>query len=342
MKVGLLVNRPPEIRALQTTALLAKAAARRGHDLHVFGVADLSVTPDGALTARTVTSPADAAATEENLVAALQKATPTRTDLGSLDLIFVRSSPGRDTARQGLHDTALTVLRLCADRGVAVINSPDGLTHTATKLFTVELPPDTRPRSLVSSHPAELAAFVHAAPGPVVLKPLVGTQGRDVFRVEPSGDPNLAQIIDVLTRTGYAVAQDYLPEAPAGDVRLIVLGGRPLEVDGRFAAVRRAPAPGAFRSNVSSGGAAQPAVPTGEMLDAARRIAAALMRRGVELAGLDFVGDRVVEVNVFSPGGLHDADRFCGVSFADAIWAYLEARAGRGPVTPAGVRPAGA
>lgn len=327
MKVGLLVNHPPEIRALQTTALLAKTASRRGHDLYVFGVADLAVAPDGALTARAHRWPADASTTEESLVAALQKEPPTRTVLTSLDLILVRSSPGRDTARHGLHDTALTMLRLCASRGVAVINSPDGLIHTATKLFTVELPADTRPRSLVSSHPADLAEFVRSAPGPVVLKPLVGTQGRDVFRVEASGDPNLGQIIDVLTRTGYAVAQDYLPEAPAGDVRLIVLGGQPLEVDGKFAAVRRAPAPGTFRSNVSLGGSAQPAVPTDGMLDAARRIGGVLMRHGVELAGLDFIGDRVVEVNVFSPGGLHDADRFCGVSFSEAIWAYLEARA---------------
>jgi glutathione synthase len=338
VRVGLLVNRPLEIRALQSTALLAKIASQRGHDLHIFGVGDLTVTADGLLTARALPYPAQPDATEDSLVAALRKGTPTPVDLASLDLVFIRSSPGRDTARQGLHDAALTMLRVCASRGVPVVNSPDGLIHTATKLFTVELAEDTRPRSLVSAHPAELTEFVLASPGPVVLKPLVGTQGRDVFRVEPAGDPNLGQIIDVLTRSGYAVAQDYLPEAPAGDVRLIVLGGRPLEVDGRFAAVRREPAPGTFRSNVSLGGSAQPAVPTEAMLDAAERIGAILMQHGVEVAGLDFIGDRVVEVNVFSPGGLHDADRFCGVSFGDAVWAYLEARAGtaKRSVTPAG------
>ncbi|MEZ4266763.1 MAG: hypothetical protein R3F39_10325 [Myxococcota bacterium] len=337
MNVGLLVNRPPEIQALQTTALLATTASRRGHALAVFGVGDLSVTPDDTLVARALPFAPAAASTEESFVAALKRGQRAPTELEALDLILVRSSPGRDTARQALHDTTLSMLRLCAARGVHVVNSPDGLAHTATKLFTSELPEDTRPRSLVSAHPPDLVEFVRMAPGPVVLKPLIGTQGRDVFRVEPAGDPNLGQIVDVLTRSGYAVAQDYLPEAPAGDVRLIVLGGQPLQVAGKFAAVRRAPAPGTFRSNVSLGGSARPTTPSEPMLDAARRIGAILMRHGVQLAGLDFIGDRVVEVNVFSPGGLHDADRFCGVSFSEAIWDYLEDLAG-----PAASRPAGA
>lgn len=327
MRVGLLVNHPLEIDARQTTALLARAASRRGHHLEVFGVADLAVTPDDALVARALPCPPDANCAEPSLVSALRAAAPTLTDLERLDLILVRSSPGRDIPRQPLHDTALSILALAAARGALVINDPDGLAHTATKLFTVELPGDTRPRSLVSAHAGDLVDFVRAAPGPVVLKPLVGTQGRDVFRVDATGDPNLGQIVDVLLRGGYAVAQDYLPEAPAGDVRLIVLGGRPLEVAGHFATVRRSPAPGTFRSNVALGGSAAPAHPSPAMLDAAHRIGAILLARGVELAGLDFIGDRAVEANVFSPGGLHDAERFCGVAFSDAIWAYLESRA---------------
>ncbi|MCB9789099.1 MAG: glutathione synthase [Deltaproteobacteria bacterium] len=326
MKIGLLVNRPAEVHALQTTALLGAAALRRGHGLAVFGVADLTVSPDEALLARALSVAPDAAASEARLVDALAAGTPATVDLQGLDLVLVRTSPGRDTARQALHDTALDILRLADRRGVAVLNTPDGLARAATKLFTVELPADTRPRTLVSARPAELLAFVAAAPGPVVLKPLVGTQGRDVFRVEPAGDPNLAQIVEVLLRSGYAVAQDYLPEAPDGDVRVMVLGGAPLRVGGHVAAVRRAPAPGAFRSNVALGGKAHPARPTAAMLDAATRIGAILLREGIELAGLDFIGDRVVEANVFSPGGLHDAEAFFGVDYSAAIWEHLEQR----------------
>ncbi len=44
------------------------------------------------------------------------------------------------------------------------------------------------------------------------------------------------------------------------------------------------------------------------------------------LAGLDVVGDKIMEINVFSPGGLGSARKLEGVDFAGAVIERLETR----------------
>jgi glutathione synthase len=156
-----------------------------------------------------------------------------------------------------------------------------------------------------------------------VLKPLTGYGGRDVFLVREDAT-NLAPIVDALGRAGWVVAQEYLPAAEAGDVRLFIMNGRPLEVEGRWAAIRRTAAAGDFRSNMMAGGGVERV----EVDDVLRGIAAAVGPRlaadGIFLAGLDVVGDRLVEVNTVSPGGLFSAERLEGVDFGGAVIRAVE------------------
>ena len=110
--------------------------------------------------------------------------------------------------------------RLAADRGVLVVNEPDGLARAQSKLYFQDFPEVVRPATLISKSIEEIRAFVEAQPDGAIVKPLHGSGGRNVFRIETPGDANLNQIFEAASGEGYLIAQGYLPEAKAGDVHL--------------------------------------------------------------------------------------------------------------------------
>src|SRR3954469_1003938 len=134
-------------------------------------------------------------------------------------------------------------------------------------------------------------------------------------------------MIDAVFRDGYCVAQEYLPAAAKGDVRIFVMDGEPLARDGKYAAFRRVSNTGDARSNMHAGGASEPVEVTGEMLRIIEIVRPKLIDDGMFLVGLDIVGDKLIEVNVFSPGGIGSSSLFSGVDFARVIIAAVEQKA---------------
>jgi glutathione synthase len=124
------------------------------------------------------------------------------------------------------------------------------------------------------------------------------------------------------------VAQEYLPDAKDGDVRMFVMNGEPLTVDGQIAAFRRKSSGEDIRSNMSAGGKAVAVQVTKEMLGLVEAVRPKLVADGMFLVGLDIVGDKLMEVNVFSPGGLGSCQQLYDVDFAPAIIKDLERKAG--------------
>ncbi|MCA9539923.1 MAG: hypothetical protein KC620_13590 [Myxococcales bacterium] len=327
MRIAFLVNHDVELRARQTTSMLMRAALERGHEAFVFGVVDLTMRSDRTVTG--VGRRLERADDVSSMLAKLMAAPRQVVELSGFDVLLARTSPGRDQQRAWAHDTALHFCRLLREQGVVVLNDPDGLARAATKMYLSFLHEEASPETVISRDPAVLKAYVTGRTEPTVLKPLLGTRGTDVFLLRPDEVTNLNQIIDVLTRDGYAMAQSYMPEAVNGDTRVLLLEGEPLMIGEHAAAIRRIPGGGDFRSNVHVGGTAAP----GFLNDAARRIAANIGPRlradGLFLVGMDLVGQRMVELNVFSTGGLHDAEINCGVSFTGRIIEAVEARVAR-------------
>lgn len=324
VQIGVLLNESLDIKARQTSAMLMHGITRRGHQGYVFGVADLMLAVEGEVTAWA--RPIPVAGSVPEMLAALPSTTPVELDLRSLGAVMIRTSPGRDQARAWAHETALGLLRLASERGLVVLNSPDGLRRASSKLYLSSLPVDVRPETMVSRDPAALKQYVTSRSEPTVLKPLLGTRGTDVFMLRPDDKSNINQIIDVLTRDGYAMAQAFVPEAIDGDTRVVMLEGEPLMVGDHVAAIRRVPGGGDFRSNVHVGGTPVQGVLTEAAAWVARAIGPRLRRDGLFLVGMDLIGGKLIELNVFSPGGLFDAERFCGVSFVDRIIEAMEAR----------------
>jgi len=323
MDVAFLVNAVDELDTAMTTVMLIEAAVRRGLTVAVAGVADLELATDGHVAARAIRAPAPAAprgldGERTAWLSALKSGGGHTVDLGHIDHLVIRTNPARDRARWWAHHLALDAAERVAEHGVRVVNHPRGLRRAAGKHHLLRLPQDVRPPTLVSHDPVALAGFVAATDRPTVLKPVHGTRGRGVFLVRP-GDPNLGAIIELLTADDYAVAQAWVPGAEAGDVRVIVQGGRPLEIGGATAAIRRVPSDGDFRSNLHAGGRAERVDVTPGMRAVAEAVGRRLANDGIMLAGIDLIGEHVIEVNVHSPGGLRDAERFYGVDFCDAI-----------------------
>ena len=115
---------------------------------------------------------------------------------------------------------------------------------------------------------------------------------------------NLNQMIEAVSRDGYVIAQEYLPRGRGGR-HATVPDERPAAR--RRRQVRRVPAGlrrRRLRSNVHAGGRIAKAA--GHRRDAALAeiVRPKLVRDGMFLVGLDIVGDKLMEINVFSPGGL--------------------------------------
>jgi len=326
MHVAFLVNGIEDLSPTRATTRLLHGAAQRGLAVVVGGVQDLSLRPDGrvVLHGRTVVPQDDDAAS----VTAIQLAAPAAVPLGLGDVLMMRTNPPRDPGREPWHAAALDLARIARDEGVVVLNGPDVLARASSKLDLVGLPARLRPATALCSGRGELSRLLDQWGGRAVLKPLRGTRGSGVMRVAKTpgdGWSSLADAMPILSH-GPLLAQSYIPEAPDGDVRILILEGRVLRVDGVAAAVRRKPQNGEWRSNVHLGGVAAPANWTPELARVADDTARELRGQGVFFAGIDVVGSRVVEVNVFSPGGLGNIEASTGRDFTRCVLDAMQAR----------------
>jgi glutathione synthase len=329
LQIGLLVNHVDWMKPSQSTTRLAATLSDRGHAVWLMGLGDLALDLDTRVhaTARSTGVGAGPFRSMERYLEAVRgpsgRVAPLVVD--DLDALVIRINPARDKERPWAQQAGIHFGRVAASRGVLVLNDPDGLSRASTKLYLQQFPEAVRPRTLVTRSADAIRSFAKAHPGPIILKPMLGTGGAGVFRVRPEDTSNLNQIIEVLTERDFVICQEYLHEAEHGDTRLILMNGRPLRRKGRVAAVRRRRAGEDLRSNVSAGGTPAPAEPLDEtMARIAEMVRPQLVADGIFLAGLDVIGDKLVEINVFAPGGLDDASRFEKVNFATPIAEAIE------------------
>ena len=329
MKIGFLVNDVMTEQPGYTTIRLACEATNRGHEVFVLGVGDLAYDPDEYIRARARSTVRTSFKSHETYLKELQskKGVCKRITVDELDVLMLRNVPSDDyLARPWASTVASEFGRLAMRNGVIVVNDPTGLSKASTKMYFQLFPEEVRPRTLITRDRDELKAFAKEQ-GSIVLKPLQGSGGASVFLVRPDDVPNLNQMIDAVSRDGFVIAQEYLPAATHGDTRLFMVNGRPLRAKGKYAAFRRVRGGGDMRSNIHAGGKLAPAEVTDADLHIAEIVRPKLVQDGMFLAGLDIVGDKLMEINVFSPGGLGNAQRCTKVNFNRYVIEALEQKA---------------
>jgi glutathione synthase len=306
MRLTILVNDVATEVPPATSTVLARAAVRAGHTVHIMGVDQLTYLPDGRIGGIAVTPPA-ATRSKESFLAAVQApdAPRARITTDDMDLLWLRYNPSEELARERhwAQDAGFLFGRLAMERGVIVLNHPDTLAYAIDKLYFQHFPEDVRPATLVTRDAEEIRRFYQERKR-IVLKPLSGYGGSDVFLVERDAK-NLNQMVETICRGGFVMAQEYLPAAKDGDTRFFMVNGEPLVVDGRLAALRRVSGSEDFRSNMSAGGKPKKARVTERMRELAAIVGPKLKRDGIFFAGLDIVGDKIVEINTISTGGLN-------------------------------------
>ncbi|GAA5166393.1 glutathione synthetase [Ornithinimicrobium tianjinense] len=326
MKIAFVVNDVMTEKPVYTTTRLAMTAANMGHEAWVMGMGDFGYEPDGSLSARARAGGGKTYRSLERYLEDVQKPEEDeQIPLNEFDVVMLRSDPADDADGAAWANNALVGFGdLIASGGVLVVNDPGSLATALSKAYFQHFPEAVRPRTLISRDATRIEAFVEELKGKAVLKPLQGSGGSGVFMVNSAESPNLNQIIEAIARDGYVVVQEYLPQAKEGDVRMFVMNGRPLTRDGKYAAFRRRSTSADIRSNMSAGGKAVAVEVTDEMLGLVDAVRPKLVADGMFLVGLDIVGDKLMEVNVFSPGGLGSCQQLYGVDFAPAVIEDLE------------------
>ncbi|MBB1059096.1 glutathione synthase [Marilutibacter spongiae] len=326
-KLGFVINDMATEKDNFTTIRLARRAIARGHEVSLIGLGGFIYDSNGVIRAHAHRPRGTGYADDAELLADLQgdDARIERISVEALDVLMLRSDPADEVnERPWAPNSGLLFAQLAALKHVIVLNDPTHLTDASNKTYFQHFPEEVRPVTCITLDAEEIKAFIAAHDGHGVIKPLQGSGGQSVFVVTPDSGGNLNQMIDAVTRDGYAIVQEYLPRAVDGDLRLLTLNGRPLEVDGTYACIRRYNDSGDARSNISAGGKYEMAVPDEDALRIASIVAPKLMRDGMYFAGLDIVGDKMMEINVDTPGGINMADDLTGLDFSGHIIADLE------------------
>ncbi len=323
MKIGIVVNVMDSEVAGQTTYRLAADAANAGHETWLMSAGTLSYEPDDRIRAYARRVPACGSRPSSKLSDALKsdKAENIWITVDDLDVLLLRSNP---SVQHGWAQTgAMNFGRIAMRHGVIVLNDPNGLAKAMNKLYLQTFPEQVWPRTLITRSESRIADFAKRE-GTIVIKPLQGSGGKNVFIVHSKDSANMDQMVGAVRQDGYVVAQEYLPAAAEGDTRLFLMNGVPLQHKGKYAAFRRIRTGDDMRSNIHAGGKLRRANVDDTMLRLAEMVRPKLVQDGMFLVGLDIVGDKIMEINIFSPGGLGSAQKFEKVNFSEAVLVALE------------------
>lgn len=326
MKLGIVVNDVDTEVAAAATTVIAHAAVTMKHEVYMIGVGGFTYHSEGRIGAVARRVPAAGAKSTQALLDSIQGRDAKRTTIlcDELDVLYLRYNPVEDEgAGVWQQDAGIEFGQVAARQGVLVLNDPDTLSFAVSKMYLEHFPESIRPRSIITRNVAEIEKFHAENKQRIVIKPVRGYGGKDVYLLSKDA-ANLNQIVESIGRSTYVIAQEYLPAAKDGDTRLFLVNGRPLQCDGKYAAVRRVNSGGDFRSNLSAGAKPHRAEVTDEILEIAEVLRPRLVADGLFEVGIDIVGNKVVEINAISSGGLNAAGKLEGVNFGPEIIRAIE------------------
>lgn len=240
----------------------------------------------------------------------------TEVDLADYDVVWLRQDPPFD-----MHYITTTHLLDFLPKTTQVVNNPFWVRNFPEKLLVLRFP-DLTPPTAIARDLQALKAF-REKHGDIILKPLYGNGGAGIFRLEPN-DRNLNSLFELFT--GFSreplIVQKFLPDVSKGDKRVILVDGEPV------GAINRVPLAGETRSNMHAGGRPEKVGLTERDLEICRRIGPVLREHGQIFVGIDVIGDWLTEINVTSPTGIQELERFDGTNAAEKMWQAIEAKHG--------------
>ena len=294
-----------DIRA-DSSFRLAEEAQARGHELWYY-TPDALAYQEGRVTARAWPLQVRREQGNHSTLGERQEI-----DLADIDVVWLRQDPPFD-----MHYITTTHLLDRVHPGTLVVNDPFWVRNYPEKLLVLNFP-QLMPATTIARDLATIRAFKDKH-GDVILKPLYGNGGAGVFRLDEN-DRNLSSLYELFT--GFSreplIVQKYLPAVVKGDKRVILVDGEPV------GAINRVPAKGETRSNMHVGGRPEKVGLTERDLEICAAIGPTLREKGQVFVGIDVIGDSLTEINVTSPTGIQELERFDGINVAAMIWQAIE------------------
>lgn len=209
-------------------------------------------------------------------------------EVDSFDLVLFRPDPPVDID----YINATYIFDFAKTR---VINSPSAIRNFNEKLHSIlfrEYMTDTQITCSLSDIENFLSKYKQ-----IVIKPLNRCFGSGVMYLY-EGDPNTRTIINTLTNneTTQVMLQEFLPEVKNGDTRVLTCGNKILPY-----CIKKLPGNSDFKFNTHSDSFIVKSELTKQDLEYFTPIAQKLDSMGIKMAGLDVIGDKIIEINVTSP-----------------------------------------
>ena len=235
-------------------------------------------------------------------------------DLADVDVVWLRQDPPFD---MGYITTTHMLERLKGQ--TMVVNDPFWVRNAPEKLMVLDFP-DLTPPTTIARSLKTLKAFKEEH-GDIILKPLYGNGGAGVFRLTQD-DRNMNSLHELFAAINREplIVQKFLPAVSKGDQRVILVDGEPI------GAINRVPAAGDTRSNMHVGGRPEKIDLSDRDKEICARIGPILKERGQIFVGIDVIGEWLTEINLTSPTGLQELERFDGTNGAKLIWDAIEAK----------------
>ena len=325
MKIAFVINDFATEKASFTTIFLAATAHKRGHKVFVFGVGDLGYSSDGHMIAHAKSVADQKYQTNETFFKALNSSEAEKISSEDLDVLFLRNDPSDEIGKRTWAQNAAFIFGQIAVRnGVIVLNDPSKLSDAVNKMYFQHFPEIVRPKTIITRDAKDIQEFYEEQKQRIILKPLQGSGGKNVFIVDKKSKENMNQIIEAISVDGYVIAQEYLPKAKEGDTRFFLMNGVPLEKDGVCAAMKRVNKEGDIRNNIHAGGKGTKADVDEEMRELVKILKPKLIEDGMFLVGADIVGNKLMEINVFSPGALNMISKMNDINFGEMVIESIE------------------
>lgn len=321
MQIAFLMDRLDSIDPLtETTSHLMYECNQRGHTVFFLEPHDVYIRRNEVVARmRNITVPLHLSMKRywRSLINCLKRDELIFESIKDLDALFLRKNPP-------LIYQTMEFLAPVND-SVFMINSTRGQVLANSKLYTLNFP-EIIPETHISRDPLRLKKIIDDFGGSMIVKPLRRYGGEGVIKVSVRDTENLNSLINYYVQAfrNYPDREPIMVQAymdgvqKAGDVRILLLNG---EIIG---AMRRKPQDGEFRTNIHAGAKAF----KHEVTPAEKRICETIKDRLVEdglyFVGIDIIGDRLVEINCVSPGGIPRINRLNNVKLEAKVIDFIE------------------
>ena len=230
-----------------------------------------------------------------------------RKNLKELDLIFLRQDPPFDMS----YITSTFLLEYIEDE-VKIINKPSEVRNAPEKLFLNRWK-NLTPETIITKNISEINSFRKKHKN-IILKPLYGNGGNGIFFLGEK-DKNFNSLIEIFldTHPEQFILQEYLKNIKFGDKRIILINGKP------EGAINRIPSENDIRANLHVGGKATKTVISNKEMEICESIGPELIQRGLLLVGIDIIGNKLTEINVTSPTGFREIQKFSNINLAKKL-----------------------